>query len=182
MKFNIEVDLDWIEEDGSIDELIKDQVVAKVERQVADALKKSVMEKAEQRIESSVLAICSQEITTRIEELMKETRTATDQYGRVTRANFTLESMLVERIDEAFTKKTLNEEGRAESHSPKYSQVEYMIHRSIPKIVDAKVKELGEKTQKQIEQLVTDKIKTQVADKLTSLIVDNSTALSLRQS
>lgn len=186
MKFAVEIDLDWIEEDSSIDEEVKHQIITSIESKVLaslkDAVLKSAQEKIDGQIQSLITANINDMVSGKVRELMFVDRTATDQYGRVTKENFTIESMLIEAVENAITKKTLNGNGNVADHynRAEYSHFDYYVTKNIPAMVDAKVKELGEKTKKDIEQLVTTKIKTQVADKLTALIVENSTALSLR--
>lgn len=188
MKFAVEIDLDWIEEDSSIDEEVKHQIITSIEAKVLGALKEQVLSKAKEKIDEQIVTLVNENIHTmvsaKVAELMSVNRTVTDQYGRVTKENFTIEQMLIDAVDGAINKKTLDGDGRVASDGynsrAAYSHFDYYATKNIPAMVDAKVKELGEKVKKDIEQLVTEKIKTQVADKLTALIVDNSTALSLR--
>lgn len=188
MKFAVEIDLDWIEEDSSIDEEVKHQIITSIENKVLKALQEQVLTKAKEKIDEQINVLVTANISTmvgeKVAELMTLNRTATDQYGRVTKENFTIESMLIDAVDGAINKKTLTSDGRLASDGynsrAEYSHFDYYATKNIPAMVDTKVKELGEKVKKDIELLVTEKIKTQVADKLTALIVDNSTALSLR--
>lgn len=188
MKFAVEIDLDWIEEDSSIDEEVKHQIITNIENKVLKALQDQVLAKAKAQIDEQIVTLVNANISTmvstKVSELMTLNRTATDEYGRVTKENFTIESMLIDAVSGAINKKTLDSNGRPASGGyndrAEYSHFDFYATRSIPAMVDAKVKELGEKVKKDIEELVTTKIKTQVADKLTALIVDNSTALSLR--
>lgn len=186
MKFAVEIDLDWIEEDSSIDEEVKRQIIASIENKVLKSLQDSVLKSAQEKIEGQISTLLTENINAmvgaKVAELMTLNRTATDDYGRMVKENFTIESMLIDAVEGAINKKTLDDDGRIPSYHShaKYSHFDYYTTKNIPAMVDAKVKELGEKVKKDIEQLVTTKIKTQVADKLTALIVDNSTALSLR--
>lgn len=188
MKFAVEIDLDWIEEDSSIDEEVKHQIITSIENKVLKQLQDKVLATASERIEAQVTGLITSNVHTMVSEkvaaLMSLDRTATDEYGRVTKANFTIESMLIDAVESAVTKKTLNSSGKVASgnynDAAHYSYFDYFATKDIPALIDAKVKALSEIVKKDIEQLVTTKIKTQVADKLTALIVENSTALSLR--
>lgn len=190
MKFAVEIDLDWIEEDSSIDAEVKHQIIASIENKVLAKLTDTVMKSAQEKIDAQIMALVTANINTMVTEkvaaLMHLNRTSTDEYGRVKKENFTIESLLIEAVDGAITRKTLTSDGRPASSDgyggsrAEYSHFDFYATRAIPAMVDAKVKELGEKVKKDIEELVTTKIKTQVADKLTALIVDNSTSLSLR--
>lgn len=182
MKFTVDIDLDWINEDQSIDEQVKTQIINNIESKVLSQIKKQVLDQTEERIEAQVTMIIRETVTDKVKDLMSMDRTATDSYGRVVKEHFTIESLLIDAIDAAISKKTLNSDGRqSDEYNAKYTQFQYFATKDIPKMVDEKVKLLAEGVKKDIENLVSEKIKTQVADKLTSLIVDNSTALSLRK-
>ena len=181
MKFNVEIDLDWIEEDSTVDEEVKRQIISNVEKNVTGNLQKMIIESAKQRIETAVLETATKSVSDRVAELMLEKRVVTDENGRVLKADFSLESKLIEIIDSALTRKTLNENGSAANgYGAKYSMFEFMAFKNIEKLVDAHVTKHATEVHKNIEHLVTEKIKTQVADKLTALIVENSSALSLK--
>lgn len=181
MKFTVDIDLDWIGEDSSIDDEVKNQIIGSIESKVLKTLEGKVMEAAQSRIESQVSVLIRDTVTAKVEQLMTVPRTATDSYGRVVKENFTIEQLLIEAVDAAVTKKTLDQNGRvANGYDQKYTQFEYFATKDIPSLVDKKVKELGESVKKDIEQLITQKIKMQVADKLTAMIVENSTSLSLK--
>lgn len=188
MKFAVEIDLDWVEEDSTIDAEVKHQIITSIENKILKALQEQVLAKAKENIDAQIATLVNANISAmvsaKVSDLMTVNRTATDDFGRVVKENFTIESMLIDAVSGAIHKKTLDSNGRPTSGGyndrAEYSHFDYYATKSIPAMVDAKVKELGEKVKKDIEQLVTEKIKTQVADKLTALIVDNSTALSLR--
>lgn len=188
MKFSVEIDLDWIEEDSSIDEEVKHQIITSIENKVLKKLEEKVLASAQERIESQMEKLVTDNIHAMVSEkvaaLMSLDRTATDEYGRVTKANFTIESMLIDAVESAVTRKALDRNGKPASggynDKAEFSYFEYFATKDIPTLIDAKVRALSETVKKDIEQLVTSKIKTQVADKLTALIVENSTALSLR--
>jgi hypothetical protein len=187
MKFNVEIDLDWIEEDSSIDETVKHQIISNIEGRIVKTLQEKVLQSAQSKIDGQIQDLINANVHAMVSEkvaaLMTVPRTATDEYGRVKRENFTIEQLLVEAVESAVNRKTLDENGRnsSDNYGKKYSYFEYFATKDIPALIDKQVKALAEKTQKDIEALVKDKIKTEVADKLTSLIVENSTALSLRK-
>lgn len=185
MKFAVEIDLDWVEEDSTLDEEVKQQIIKSIENKVLQTLKDSVLKSAQEKIdaqiEGMVDASVSALVSAKIAELMAISRTATDSYGRVTKENFTIEQKLIDAVEGAISTKTLDENGRPTSgYQVKYSYFDYFTLKDIPALIDKQVKTLAEQTKKDIEVLVRDKIKTEVADKLTNLIVENSTALSLR--
>lgn len=189
MKFNVEIDLDWVEEDSTIDDEIKNQIISSIESKVLKSLQAQVIGSAKEKIDSQIATLVNKNIhemvSSKVAELMVLNRTSTDSYGRVLKENFTIESMLIDAVEGAVNNKVLDRDGRPASvgyeRNAVYSHFDYYAKKDIPEMVHKKVKELGEQVKKDIELLVTEKIKTQVADNLTSLIVDNSTALSFKK-
>jgi hypothetical protein len=186
MKFNVEIDLDWVEEDSTIDEVVKHQIISNIEGRILKTLQETVLNSAKAKIDAQIQGLITQNVhkmvSEKVAQLIAEPRSQTDAYGRVVKENFTIESLLIEGVESAVNKKTLNESGNfcSDSYNQKYSYFDYYTTKTIPSLVDKQIKALTEKTTKDIEALVKDKIKTEVADKLTALIVENSTALSLR--
>lgn len=185
MKFNVEIDLDFVEENESISDTIKAQIVQNIEKRVTANVQSQIKESAQKLVEAQMdkmaIEAVSSAINDKVAALLALPRTQTDGYGRVVKENFTIEQLLIDEVESAVMKKTLDENGRDTGYSARFSRFEYFATKDIPALVDKRVKALAEQTQKDIETLVKDKIKTEVADKLTNLIVENSTALSLRK-
>lgn len=187
MKINVEIDLDWVEEGESISDTIKGQIVQSIENRVTANVQQSIKESAQKLVEAQLDKLAIEAVSTAVNDkvavLLALPRTQTDNYGRAIKENFTIEQLLIDAVDQAVLKKTLDENGRnASDYSARFSRFEYFATKDIPALVDKRIKALAEETHKDIERLIKDKIKTEVADKLTNLIVENSTALSLRSS
>jgi len=193
MKFQVDIELDWVEEDGTIDEAIKDQIISSVESKVISQLAKKLMESATGRIEDQINNICSDAIKAKIDELMTGKRVLTDQFGTVTNPDFSIEKALTGMVSDAMTHKTIDENGRrtSEKYHAKYSLFEWHTAREVPDMVKnavaAQTKKATETVDAQlrdaeirIKQLVESRIKESVADKLTKLIMENSSTLALK--
>lgn len=188
MKFNVEIDLDWVEEDSTIDEVVKNQIISNIETRIVKTLEAKVLESAKAKIDEQIQGLVTQNVHTLVSEkvagLMALPRTTTDDYGRVVRENFTIEQLLIEAVESAVVNKTLRSDGRVASggynDKAQYSYFEYFATKDIPKLIEARVTAIAEEIKKDIESQIKNNVKTAVADKLTALIVENSTALSLR--
>lgn len=189
MKFNVEIDLDWIDEESTIDETIKSQIISNIENRIVRTIEEKVLKSAQEKIDAEIGGLISSNVhalvSDKVSTLMMQPRTSTDKYGNVVRENFTVETMLIEAVESAITKKTLDGDGRhcdTDSYrsSPQYSYFDWFAKKDVPKLVNEKVKAVADQIKKDIEDQIKNNVKTAVADKLTALIVDNSTALSLR--
>jgi len=181
MKFQVDIDLDWVEEDGTIDEAIKYQIISRVEEKVTSQLVKKIMESATERIEEQINNICSDAIKARVDDLMTGKRVLTDSFGAVVNPDFSIEKALTDLIAGALTRKTLDENGRhSDGYNKKYTQFEWHTVREVPSMVNKAVEVQLKDTESTIKRLVEEKIKSGIADKLTNLIVNNSASLSLK--
>lgn len=185
-KINIELDLDWVEEDETLDSTIKNEMLRQLETRVmnnvTDSLKKTVLEKSEEKIDALLDDMAKTAIADRIESFLSAPRNITDRYGDVVRENVTIEDLLKERIETAMDKKTLDMKGEITTYSPKYSLFEYLSTRAIEPLIASIVEKNIKEAHENIKQLVADKVKTHVADSLTNMILENSSALGLKNS
>lgn len=179
-KFNLELEIDWIDEESNLDEAVKQEILNAIENRVTSKIQAAMLERAEKNIESKAEEIVTNAILEKIDEFINKPRNITDRYGDVIRENITVETLIKEKIDSAFDKKTLDDSGKKASYSPKFSIFEFCVGQGVETLVEKKVSELAAQTKIKIEELVTEKIKTQVADNLTDLIMENSTALKLK--
>jgi len=180
MKFTLEVELDYIDEEGNLDDAIKQSVISSAKDIVLKKLTSHVDDVAIASIKERAIEIVNEKIHETINSILAENRVVTDDFGRE-KKQFNLEQMLIDMIDGAIKTKALSEYGeKANGHNAKYSLFEWMSKSNIEKAVSLKVEQMAKQTQAHIEQLVSDKIKTQVADKLTAMIMDNSSTLSLK--
>lgn len=183
MILDLKIEIDWLEEDMSVSDAVKQSIIYDVKRQVSEPVIKQIKEAADTEIRKQLEAETTKAISSRIEKYLSTPRTITDSFGDVIKEDVTVESLLKEKIESAFSKKTLDNDGKTTSYNPRHSLFEYLVIRktdSIPEMVSKMVESETKDTQETIERLVKDSVKTNVADKLTDLIMENSTALSLR--
>lgn len=182
-KFNISVELDWLEGDCSLDQEIRREVINNIQDQLSKPILDKVNKNTDSMIKSKIELLVSGAIEDRIKAFMSTPRNITDKYGEVQRENVTIEDLLKEQLEDWVDKKVYDERGNRGSYNKKYSKLEYFVIKhlsNLESLVDSKIAKVVKETERDIEALVTNKIKTEVADKLTNLIVENSTALALK--
>jgi len=189
-KFNIELEIDWIDEESNLDETVKLEIMSSIERKVTSKIYEKILKKSSEVIEAKVIELATSAVNEKIDDFISKPRNITDKYGEVERENVTIESLFIESMESAFDKKTLSKDGRNHTGygSGSHSILSYLIEQKmnafnadVESLIDKEVKHHAEITKENIEQMVTEKIKTQVADKLTNLIMDNSTSLQLKE-
>jgi hypothetical protein len=182
-KFTVEVDLDWIGEEGNIDEEVENRILSRIEAKALEKLMTVIDKDSKARVEVAVDAQIGATLKEKIETLLAMPRTITDDYGRTTQEGVTLDHMLTARMEKMMSGiKVLDKDGQwtGEGYRAEFSVLEFFASKNLSKIVQARVAALAAQTKKDIEIQVADKIRTQVADKLTQMIMDNSSALALK--
>lgn len=183
MKFMAEIDIDFLEEDQSMSDAILSELRRSIESQVLGGVRANVTEQVGKKLDQAIQQIISSEVASKVSEvlqtLLTKPRTITDNYGRVQKENVTLEDMLIDRIHEVFTKKTVNSRGE-KSNNGDFSEIQWFMESRAPALISEHVKTFSAEAEKRIKSLVEQKIKTEVADKLTNIIVNNSSSLSLK--
>jgi hypothetical protein len=179
-KFNLELEIDWIDEESNLDETVKQEIMRSIEERVVSKVRTTVLEKAEESIVKRVDDLVTEAIKEKIEQFLTTPRDITDRYGDVIKENVTVESLFKEKMESAFSKKTLDKDGNTGGYSNTYSIVEFITQKGMDALVDERVKELAKDAKILIEETVAQKIKTNIADGLTEMILENSTALKLK--
>lgn len=180
-KLNLELEIDWIDEDMNLDDVVRDKIMSKIEKSVVAKINEKVMKDSEERIYKQVDELITIAIKDRIENFLSTPRDITDQYGDVIRKNVTVEGLLKEKMESAMTQKTLNKNGETAGYGCEYSIFEFFAGKNMNRMVSERVSALADDTKKEIEQMVATQIKANIADKLTNMIMENSPALSLKK-
>lgn len=174
-KLNIEIEIDFIDEEMNLEESVKDQIFSNIENRVVSVIKDKLTKEAEQRLSDKIDDLTMSAVTDRIEKFLIQPITITDKYGDVIQENITIDMMLKEKIGSALEKKTLDENGKStkSSYNTRYSIFDFLCMKNVSKMVEEQVEKLATQTKKEIETLVKDKIKMSVAENLTDFILKN---------
>lgn len=160
MKFKIEVELDWIDEESNLDDNVKDLVVSKLVKSVQEKMNDSVVKQVDAALKPHL-----DKIETKVNDLVQGTYDemidkdvqVTDQYGDV------IKSINVKKIVkdkwERFLTEQVDEYGKASNYSSKGTRINH--------IVDKQIKQMSEEFTKKAVQTVKDNIKNYVKDGIT---------------
>jgi len=182
-KFSIEIDLDYINEDGSIEEAIYEQILSKVQTNVSASVQDKLLKGGQEKIEDAINSQISTTLQQRIEALLDMPRTITDDYGRTKIENVTLDQMITSHIDKLLSgKKMFDSDGKYQSsdYSAKFTAFELFAEKKMIPAISAQVTALAARTEKEITILIENKVKGQVAENLAKFILNNSQTLSLK--
>lgn len=181
-KFNITVDLDWLEEDESIDEKIKWEVVegvkekllkkasedavAKVDKEIAEAVAKS-KEAIEARVDEYIAAVCAEKIEKMMIPIKQSSWSSEVTY-------ITMSEFIGERYEQFLNEKRLNERGEVPSYNRDkvYSVNEYLIRDYLGKELEGRVADMIQKARSQAEETVFKTLEQSLKENLAAETIE----------
>lgn len=156
-KFNIEVELDWLNEESNIDEEIKEQVIAGLQNRITRNIENRIEEEVNGRISEEVEKIVAsflQNVTAKKIEEIEIPHKDSSYSSKVEMVPISV--FIGKRFESALTEKTLNENGgkhdRYGDRNGKYSILEYLTKGYIAEELNGKVIDMIKQAKKQAEE------------------------------
>lgn len=160
MKINVEIDLDFINEDGTLEEEIRENIF----KSVKDKIIESISEEAEYVIKGKIQEVAKQKCDELIDLFLDKPFTHTSEYGRVIEENITVRRLLEKGFNEYWHKKV---DSRGSDYGNTKPRVEWLI--------DARIKEYAKTFSESITKDTENKIKTIMRESLSKSIGDKLT-------
>lgn len=175
-KFNITVELDWMDEEYNLDEDIKDTIINSVVDKVKDRLICQVENECNSKIDEQMKNI-EQTVADKLNGIMDaffdEPRDITDRYGDVIKKGVTVKDTLKEACDN-FMNQSLDAEGRPtspNSYNTKYkTRVDYIVAKSIDYNMESKIESAVSDVVSKLKDTIANEVKKQMGDKLANVL------------
>ena len=173
-QFNITVNLDWLDEEESLDEKLWDEILSGIVSKVGDNITKSLESKARELLDGRFASL-GNEIGERLNGIMQEffdtPRDVTDKWGKVKREQITVTQLLSEACDNFLTQ-AVDEKGKpATGYSAKYdTRIDYIVQKSIDRDMEWAIKRAVEDVTKNLKNRISNEIKSQMGEKLAGII------------
>lgn len=176
--FKIEVEIESIEEDYTLDEEIRNDIVARISNKVTAQLSDEIRKKAAAKIEEAADKMIIDTLKAKLEEFITEPRDITDNYGRVKEKGVTLEDTYIKAMEGALKEKTLDDNGNYTEFRGKMTVFDWATKDQMSRIVADKIKEVSVITRKEVEQIVADQYKASLAGDLSDFIVNHKNIMT----
>jgi hypothetical protein len=174
-KFNITVELDWMDEEYNLDEDIRETIVNSVVNKVQDRLINQVETECNNKINDQLKNI-EVAVTDKLNGIMDaffdEPRDVTDKYGDVIKKGVTVRDTLKKACDE-FMNQPLDEYGKPaeSSYRIKYNtRVDYIVAKSIDYNMEFAIKNAVSTVTDNLKKKITEEVKKQMGDKLANIL------------
>ena len=174
-KFNVTVEIDYIDEDGNLDDAICEQIVDAVVAKVSTSVSKEIEDKAKKKLDTSLVSMgneISEKLNAMMEEFFNTPKDITDRWGDIKRRNVSIKDLLKEACDNFMTQ-PLDRNGNpaANSYDQKYStRVDYIVAKSIDVQMENAIKRAVCDVTDNLKKKVSDEIKKQMGEKLAGIV------------
>ncbi|MDO6389044.1 hypothetical protein Q4E40_02810 [Pontibacter sp. BT731] len=120
MKFTVEVEIDWIDEETGLNEAVSGEIKSRLADKVYKHVEKQLADKISKDISSSLDA----QIQKTYEEFMEKSFTIYDQWGDPKKENVSVKSLLKEKLDNFLTER-VDDNGKPTGYGGKvrYEQI-----------------------------------------------------------
>lgn len=176
MVFKCEVEIDWIDEDCTIEDMIKKDIASQVAHKVAGE-HTEIVKIARTGLETEITKF----VANHIKRFMEETITITDQWGDPIKGkeDITIKDLIKRKFDTMMSVK-VDENGRvnSSSYNNKYILRDWLIGKAVEKEVESNFKDFSKTIKEAVASEMNKKIKEEVSDNFATLLVNlNKTKL-----
>lgn len=163
MKLNLEIDIDYIDEEGNLDSTIKTEIInrisSKVEQKIEDRLNSLVLDAAKKKADAVINQI--------IKNFMDRKFTMKDKWGDEIKTDVTVKKLLKEKFDE-FWNTQVDDRGRSEGYGRNRRRIEWVIDQQIEQHSHRFAERLTKDTENKIKTMMKENLQKSIGAKLVS--------------
>ncbi len=174
-KFNVTVELDWVDEEGSIDGALKEQIASQIISKVSASSIKDITEKVDAQIISRVDGAVSAKLAEALDDFLNRPRTVTDKWGDTEKEGVSVIQMMKDACDN-YLEQEVDANGKTAGRycDKRQTRINYLISSQI----DYKLKSAIDSAVERIKVGIQEYVKSTMQEKLTESI---SKAIGLDQ-
>jgi len=180
MKINITVDVDWIEEDGSIDEEVKHEIINGVKRAISksciDRVEKEASEKIELTINESICKAkfaIEQRAVRFVDEWLETEVNISDKWGDVQDC-LTIKDLCKKTFDGLLEQKVNSNGEFVDRHRSGIRLINWLTGDRVKQVVEEKIKVINKDIDNQITKAINAGIRKNVSDKFAEMVVQTA--------
>lgn len=164
MKLKIDVEIDWLGEDGSIDEIIQDKlaesILSKVKTESTETLLSRVEKLMQERVNTLVQGV--------FESLMTKEVAITDHYGDVVKTYPDVNAMIKDKFDKFLTER-VDSDGRTSSYGDQ-TRMDLIVKKQLDKISKEFTTKAVTEVTNTIKSTLSTDLKDMLGDRLMNLM------------
>lgn len=160
MKLQLELNIDWIDEEMTLDETVKHEIIEQIVKKLFKTVELQTEEKVNKLIDAKVIEIIDEKTSELYNDFMSKPVSITDSYGDTIETFENVKAVIKQRFDKYLTE-WVDSDGKTSksSYSTKHRRLEF--------IIDKRLKEFSEKFTTDAVNRVSAEIKQHVEQGLT---------------
>jgi len=173
MKINIQVEVDWIEEDGNIDDEIQRQIITGVKQAISKDCLRQVEEKTQKAIDDgmqSAINLMQSKVSNFFEDWLNTEAIITDKYGDKVKGG-SLKDIIKREFNDCLNVKVDSSGNPSTSYGAKYTRLEYVTGKRVKEVVGDYLTNYGNEISAKVKALVEEGIKERVSDKFAEMVI-----------
>lgn len=175
MKLNLEIEIDWIDEEKGVDELVEQKIIDAVTNKV----QKLISDKIETKVNAIVDELVVDNINKKTDELFKgfinRPVSLTDNYGSTIKVYETVEALIKERFD-TFLTQPVDENGKAterDRYGKNFQRLEFIIDKQLKDFANTFTTDAVKKVSEEIKNHVKEGLTTKLGAELMKVLKVN---------
>ena len=162
MKLNLEIELDWIDEEKGLDEIVQQEIINGVTSRISKQINDKIDKKVDSIIDDQVIKQIDIKVNEIFLDFINKPVTLTDNYGSKIEVYDNMEALIKKRFDN-FLIQPVDDRGNAvsrDSYGTKFKRLEF--------IIDKQLKDFANKFTTDAVKTVSEEIKNHVKEGLTT--------------
>lgn len=164
-KFNIEIEIDWINEENQIDEEIKSRVVSGV----TDIVTKKVLSDVTKEVNKGIMDKINAKVDEAYQKVVASPISITDNWGEEKEYYGSLAQAVKKRFDAYMTEK-VDSRGQPTNYNSVGTRINYLIDNRLKEYTEKFMKDAVVTIEKNIKEALENKLKDYVGEKLVNLV------------
>lgn len=167
MKFNITVDVDWLDEEHNIDKVVQEGIAEKVSSAISEDAVKKIIDRAEKMLEDRV----QKHVDESFKNLMAEPVTLTDSWGNKIGQFGDTASLIKDRFDKWAVEK-VDKDGKVNAYGGdnRYTRLQWLVDLQVQKHGETFTKQAIDQVTKVIKEQLSNDLKVALGDRLITVM------------
>ena len=173
MKVNVSVEIDWIEEDGSIDDEIKHELILGVKRAISKTCMKDMETQSKLAFDDAVQqasAKISKKALDFADAWLENEVEITDKWGDK-QDKITVKGLIKRSFDNLLERKVDSNGKFSSSYGADTKLIEYLTNKRVEDEVSKRMKDFGKGIDDRIKKAIDKSIKDNVSDRFAQMVI-----------
>ncbi|MGE5572980.1 MAG: hypothetical protein ACM3ZU_08190 [Bacteroidota bacterium] len=161
MEFDIKVKIDWLQSDGTLDEVVKEEIVERVVKALSKTTVDGITKEAATRVDRKL-----DELVTRLfNDFMSKTITITDGWGETRQKDVKILDLMKQKLDAALDEK-VDEDGKPSGYRADRPRLHWLIDQRVKWAIEEVTRRLDRKIEERLSAALREKLSESLLAKM----------------